>query len=605
MAWSEREFVTRRRGARGQATAASCSARCCPTCCRPWRRSPCWASAWPSWPRAAWRSSASASVRGAVVGEHHRRRPVRPGPGAPHRRHPVDRHLPHDPVAQRARRRGPGPLRRPGVACCERERTTRRQAGPRRPRRPVAAAARGHRRPHGVPHAARRGPGRRRRARSPSTGAGRSASSASRARARRCSAGRSWACCPSATSSAAARVVYEGRELIGLPDRRAARAVGHRDGHGLPGPDDLAQPGAAGRPPDHRGARGPPRPRPQGRPTPPRSQLLRSVGIPEPERRLQRVPAPAVGRHAPAGDDRHRPGLRAQAALRRRADHRPRRDRPGPDPRPAGPPAARARHGDDPRHPRPRRGGRPGRRDRGDVRRPDRREGARPPSCSRTCACPTPRRCCARSPGSSGPATPAAGHPRAPARPRQPADGLPVRAPLPVRPGPVPCRGRRRSSTAGHGHLYRCWFPVGTTASPRPRTPTSRRGAGRGRRRRRSVVDLGRPSRQPASRWEPDGRHRHRPPAPRRRGAPAGRGPRRRVPRRARGTRSTPCRASARHPARARRSAWSASRAAASRPPARRSCSCPGPRRAGPLRRPATSPACRATSCAGSAPSCR
>ena len=38
-------------------------------------------------------------------------------------------------------------------------------------------------------------------------------------------------------------------------------------------------------------------------------------------------------------------------------------------------PAARAEHGDDPRHPRPRRRRRPGRRHRGDVRRPDRREG--------------------------------------------------------------------------------------------------------------------------------------------------------------------------------------------------------------------------------------
>ena len=44
------------------------------------------------------------------------------------------------------------------------------------------------------------------------------------------------------------------------------------------------------------------------------------------------VSAPAVGRHAPAGDDRHRPRLQSQAADRRRADHRARRHHPGADP---------------------------------------------------------------------------------------------------------------------------------------------------------------------------------------------------------------------------------------------------------------------------------
>ena len=65
------------------------------------------------------------------------------------------------------------------------------------------------------------------------------------------------------------------------------------------------------------------------------------VGIPDPERRLQGLPARAVGRHGPAGDDRHGARLRAGAAHRRRADDRPRRDDPGPDPGPDAPPAAR------------------------------------------------------------------------------------------------------------------------------------------------------------------------------------------------------------------------------------------------------------------------
>ena len=48
-----------------------------------------------------------------------------------------------------------------------------------------------------------------------------------------------------------------------------------------------------------------------------------------------RLPAPAVRRPAPAGDDRHGAGLRAEAAHRRRADHRAGRHHPGADPRPA------------------------------------------------------------------------------------------------------------------------------------------------------------------------------------------------------------------------------------------------------------------------------
>ena len=56
-------------------------------------------------------------------------------------------------------------------------------------------------------------------------------------------------------------------------------------------------------------------------------------------------PAPALGRPAPARDDRHGADVRAGADPRRRADHRARRDHPGADPAPAGRPAARIRHG--------------------------------------------------------------------------------------------------------------------------------------------------------------------------------------------------------------------------------------------------------------------
>ena len=114
-----------------------------------------------------------------------------------------------------------------------------------------------------------------------------------------------------------------------------------------------------------------------------------------------RLPAPALRRPAPAGDDRDRAGLRAEGADRRRADHRARRDDPGADPAAARRPQAAARHGDAADHPRHGRRRRPRRPDQRHVRRADRRDRDRPTSCSRACATPTPRRCSARSRGST------------------------------------------------------------------------------------------------------------------------------------------------------------------------------------------------------------
>ena len=75
-------------------------------------------------------------------------------------------------------------------------------------------------------------------------------------------------------------------------------------------------------------------------------EMLRLVRIPEPERRAQRISAPVLRRHAPARDDRHGAGLQAEAADRRRADHRARRHHPGADPGADARPAEGARHGD-------------------------------------------------------------------------------------------------------------------------------------------------------------------------------------------------------------------------------------------------------------------
>ena len=49
------------------------------------------------------------------------------------------------------------------------------------------------------------------------------------------------------------QILFEGRDLLSLPDERDAPGPGQRDRHDLPGAHDLAQPGAHHRPPDHRG----------------------------------------------------------------------------------------------------------------------------------------------------------------------------------------------------------------------------------------------------------------------------------------------------------------------------------------------------------------
>jgi oligopeptide transport system ATP-binding protein len=104
--------------------------------------------------------------------------------------------------------------------------------------------------------------------------------------------------------------------------------------------------------------------------------LLSMVQIPDAQEPPLGVPAPVLGRHAPALDDRHGPGLPAQADHRRRTHHRPGRDGAGPDPGPAQGPDPKGPDLHDPDHARHGRGG-PLRRPRGgDVRRAHRR--ARP-----------------------------------------------------------------------------------------------------------------------------------------------------------------------------------------------------------------------------------
>ncbi len=104
-------------------------------------------------------------------------------------------------------------------------------------------------------------------------------------------------------------------------------------------------------------------------------ELLDLVSIPDRAAPDRRPSAQSLGRHAPAGHDRHGRRLSSETADRRRTHDRARCHDPGAGARPARRPAPSPRDGGAADHPRSRRGGAMGRPHRRDVRRPDRREG--------------------------------------------------------------------------------------------------------------------------------------------------------------------------------------------------------------------------------------
>ncbi len=153
----------------------------------------------------------------------------------------------------------------------------------------------------------------------------------------------------------------------GLRVRDAAGARRfHR--HDLSGADDLPESGPDDRIPDFGGAdpaQGPVALRRRGRGPAPSRQGPDSGGAIA----AARIPAPLLGRHAPAGDDRDGAGVPSEAPHRRRADHSARRDDSGADPRPHQEPAGRRGHVGPVHHPRHGRGGRDRRPHGGDVSR--------------------------------------------------------------------------------------------------------------------------------------------------------------------------------------------------------------------------------------------
>ena len=95
---------------------------------------------------------------------------------------------------------------------------------------------------------------------------------------------------PEATSTRTGSIHFEGHEIVDAPARRAARALGHADGDGVPGPDDLAQPGDEDRQADHRVAASTTSTSARSYANETALSLLQSVGIPEAERRLREYP---------------------------------------------------------------------------------------------------------------------------------------------------------------------------------------------------------------------------------------------------------------------------------------------------------------------------
>ena len=146
------------------------------------------------------------------------------------------------------------------------------------------------------------------------------------------------------------RLASVGRSVVrrqGPPEAQAGAVAGRaRQPHldDLPGADDVAQPAAHHPAAGGRGAARAPAHGREGRARA-RAGAAAKGRHPRAGKAPRRVSASAVGRPAPARDDRHGARQRAGSADRRRADDGARRHHPGADPRAAEAAAARDGHG--------------------------------------------------------------------------------------------------------------------------------------------------------------------------------------------------------------------------------------------------------------------
>ena len=204
-----------------------------------------------------------------------------------------------------------------------------------------------------------------------------------------------------------------------------------------------------------------------------RSSCSKRCSIPNAKDAARRLPAPLLGRDAPARDDRDRDLVQPEAPDRGRADDGARRHRPGGRARPARGAPAGARDGDDRDHARHGSGRRSGRRHRRHVRGPDRGAGdvarpVRPPGAS------VHRGAAGSAPADRGhgdPRGPADRDPGAAARSLRPARRRAASRPV-ARSPTARTRARRRSRELREirpGHCVRSAHP----ASERAREPVA------------------------------------------------------------------------------------------------------------------------------------
>ncbi len=199
------------------------------------------------------------------------------------------------------------------------------------------------------------------------------------------------------------QIVFKGRDLLGLSEEEMRRVRGKDIGMIFQEPMTSLNPVLSIGRQLTEATRDPPRkdsgPGPRARhraALPGRHRGPRAAALP--------VPASVQRRNAPAHDDRHGAGVRAGFGPGRRADHRARRDHPGPDPGADEGPLAPARRGHADHHPQPGRG-RPLRRSRErHVRGPDRGAGDGPGDLSPIRVILIPGASCAPSRGWTSPA---------------------------------------------------------------------------------------------------------------------------------------------------------------------------------------------------------
>ena len=271
-------------------------------------------------------------------------------------------------------------------------------------------------------------------------------------------------CCDSssarAASSQAAQIEFEGTDLLTLDDESMRAIRGNRIAMIFQEPMTALNPVLHGRRPDGRGARACTRDISRREAWARAVEMLGVVGIPDPAERAKRLSAPALGRHAPARDDRDgahdaRPRsliadepttaldvtIQAQilellAALQR-ADG-----------------DVDAAH-----HARPRRGRRVDVASDRDVRGRDRRAGRTCASCSRSRTIRTPRDCWPRCRASANERERLARDPGRRAVAVRLARRLPLSRALPVRVGALRARASAALSDR-RGHVSRCHLAV-------------------------------------------------------------------------------------------------------------------------------------------------